>query len=112
MHSARRIGRYRIERCLGTGAFGTVWLARDDDLDAQVAVKVLAENWAHRLDVRERFLSEARMLRKAGSPRVVRCTTSVSCPTAGRTSSWSTPTPAPSPTWSPTARCPCPRRCG
>ncbi|MCE7551363.1 serine/threonine-protein kinase [Streptomyces thermodiastaticus] len=71
MHSARRIGRYRIERCLGTGAFGTVWLARDDDLDAQVAVKVLAENWAHRLDVRERFLSEARMLRKAGSPRVV-----------------------------------------
>jgi hypothetical protein len=71
MHSAERIGRYRIERCLGTGAFGTVWLARDDDLDALVAVKVLAENWAHRLDVRERFLSEARLLRKAGSPRVV-----------------------------------------
>ncbi|MFF8594724.1 serine/threonine-protein kinase [Streptomyces sp. NPDC015220] len=71
MHSVERIGRYRLERRLGTGAFGTVWLAHDDELQAPVAVKVLAENWAHRLDVRERFLSEARLLRKAASPRVV-----------------------------------------
>ncbi|MEU6372387.1 serine/threonine-protein kinase [Streptomyces sp. NPDC046909] len=71
MHSVERIGRYRIERPLGTGAFGTVWLAHDDTLDAPVAVKVLADNWSHRLDVRERFLSEARLLRRAGSRRVV-----------------------------------------
>ncbi|WP_405650783.1 serine/threonine-protein kinase [Streptomyces sp. NBC_00019] len=71
MHSVERIGRYRIERPLGTGAFGTVWLAHDDTLDAPVAVKVLADNWSHRLDIRERFLSEARLLRRAGSRRVV-----------------------------------------
>lgn len=71
MHSLERIGRYRLQRRLGTGAFATVWLAHDDELDAPVAVKVLAENWAHRLDVRERFLSEARLLRRAGSSRVV-----------------------------------------
>ncbi|MET8948926.1 serine/threonine-protein kinase [Streptomyces sp. NPDC004542] len=71
MHSLGRIGRYRLQRRLGTGAFGTVWLAHDDQLEAQVAVKVLAENWSHRLDVRDRFLSEARLLRKAGSGRVV-----------------------------------------
>ncbi|MEU1406577.1 serine/threonine-protein kinase [Streptomyces sp. NPDC005728] len=71
MHSLERIGRYRLERRLGSGAFATVWLAHDDELDAPVAVKVLAENWAHRLDVRERFLSEARLLRRAGSSRVV-----------------------------------------
>ncbi|KOU61787.1 serine/threonine protein kinase [Streptomyces sp. MMG1533] len=71
MHSVERIGRYRLERPLGTGAFGTVWLAHDDELDAPVAVKVLADNWSRRLDVRERFLSEARMLRRAGSERVV-----------------------------------------
>ncbi|MFF4568073.1 serine/threonine-protein kinase [Streptomyces sp. NPDC001410] len=71
MHSLERIGRYRLERTLGTGAFATVWLAHDDELDALVAVKVLAENWAHRLDIRERFLSEARLLRRAGSSRVV-----------------------------------------
>jgi predicted Ser/Thr protein kinase len=71
MQSVERIGRYRLERRLGSGAFGTVWLARDDTLEAPVAVKVLADNWSHRLDVRERFLSEARMLRRAGSDRVV-----------------------------------------
>ncbi|WP_327690591.1 serine/threonine protein kinase [Streptomyces sp. NBC_00461] len=71
MHSVERIGRYRLERRLGAGAFGTVWLAHDDELQAPVAVKVLADNWSHRLDVRERFLAEARMLRRAGSDRVV-----------------------------------------
>ncbi|MGW0765739.1 serine/threonine-protein kinase [Streptomyces sp. NPDC002676] len=71
MHPLERIGRYRLERRLGTGAFATVWLAHDDELEAPVAVKVLAENWAHRLDIRERFLSEARLLRRAGSSRVV-----------------------------------------
>ncbi|NNN36808.1 serine/threonine protein kinase [Streptomyces sp. S3(2020)] len=71
MHSVERIGRYRIERPLGTGTFGTVWLAHDDTLDAPVAVKVLAENWSHRPDIRERFLSQARLLRGAGSRHVV-----------------------------------------
>ncbi|MEU6818240.1 serine/threonine-protein kinase [Streptomyces sp. NPDC046860] len=71
MHPPERIGRYRLRQRLGSGAFATVWLAQDDELDALVAVKVLADNWSHRLDVRERFLSEARLLRRAGSSRVV-----------------------------------------
>ncbi|MGW4566139.1 serine/threonine-protein kinase [Streptomyces sp. NPDC004561] len=71
MHPLERIGRYRLERPLGTGAFATVWLAHDPELQAPVAVKVLAENWSHRLDIRDRFLSEARLLRRAGSSRVV-----------------------------------------
>lgn len=48
-----------------------VWLAHDDSLEAPVAVKVMAENWAYRLDLRERFLAEARLLRKAASSRLV-----------------------------------------
>src|SRR4051794_1297744 len=71
MSSPRLIGRYRVERPLGSGSFALVWLAHDDDLEAPVAIKVLAENWAHRMDLRERFLTEARMLRAAASHRVV-----------------------------------------
>lgn len=66
------IGRYRLERRLGSGAFATVWLAQDPDLAVPVAVKVLADNWSHDLDIRERFVAEARLLRRIGHDRVVR----------------------------------------
>ncbi|MDX3098206.1 serine/threonine-protein kinase [Streptomyces sp. ME19-03-3] len=71
MTPAQQTGRYRLVRPVGAGAFAMVWLARDDSLDAPVAVKVMAENWAYRMDLRERFLSEARLLRKAASSRLV-----------------------------------------
>ncbi|GAB3269061.1 hypothetical protein GCM10027456_55040 [Kineosporia babensis] len=48
-----------------------MWLAHDESLDAEVAVKVMADNWADRMDLRERFLGEARMLRQAASQRIV-----------------------------------------
>ncbi len=66
------VGRYRIERRLGSGAFATVWLAADDALESQVAIKVLAENWAHHPDVRARLEQEAQILRRADSERLVR----------------------------------------
>src|SRR4051794_36596332 len=65
------IGRYRLVRRLGAGSFATVWLGHDDDLDVPVAVKVLAENWAGNDDVRQRFLSEARILRRIKDQRIV-----------------------------------------
>lgn len=72
MSAPARFGRYRVERRIGSGAFATVWLARDEVLEAPVAVKVLADNWSHRLDIRARFEEEARILRRADSDRVVR----------------------------------------
>ncbi|GAB3987701.1 hypothetical protein GCM10029978_107530 [Actinoallomurus acanthiterrae] len=49
-----------------------MWLARDELLDALVAVKVLAGGLIDDLDVRSRFLEEARILRRADSERLVR----------------------------------------
>jgi serine/threonine protein kinase len=54
------------------GGFASVWLYRDDELQSDVAVKALADNWAQRLDIRDRFLQEARILRRADSDYVVR----------------------------------------
>src|SRR5947209_772599 len=70
--SVDRIGRYRTERVLGSGAFGTVWLAHDETLDARVAIKVLAENWARDDAFRQRFIDEARVLWRADSDHLVR----------------------------------------
>ena len=51
-----RLGKYRIERLLGTGAFASVYLGVDDALAAPVAIKVLADNWSHDEDIRRRFI--------------------------------------------------------
>ncbi|MFJ5973699.1 serine/threonine-protein kinase [Streptomyces sp. NPDC093060] len=68
----QKLGRYLLEDRLGAGSFATVWKAYDPELDTDVAVKVLADNWASNADVRQRFLAEARLLRRISSPRVVR----------------------------------------
>ncbi|WP_170286106.1 serine/threonine-protein kinase [Nocardioides rubriscoriae] len=72
MSLPERLGRLRRVRQLGAGGFATVWLYRDDELRSDVAVKALADNWAQRLDIRERFLEEARILRAADSDHLVR----------------------------------------
>ncbi|MCP9969975.1 serine/threonine protein kinase [Actinomadura madurae] len=49
-----------------------MWLGHDDALESQVAIKVLNESLIDDLDVRNRFLEEARILRRADSERLVR----------------------------------------
>lgn len=65
------LGRYPVRRRIGAGAFATVWLAHDEQLDCPVAIKVLADNWTEDLHVRQRFLEEGRFLRRVESPHVV-----------------------------------------
>ncbi|WP_017598075.1 serine/threonine-protein kinase [Nocardiopsis lucentensis] len=67
MSQPEAFGRYRVIRRLGSGSFATVWLAQDDLLNYPVAIKVLAENWAHQMDIQHRFLEEARILRQTDS---------------------------------------------
>ncbi len=71
MDQPPRIGRYSLVRRVGAGGFATVWLARDEQLDADVAVKILSDNWIEDYDVRRRFLAEGRFLRRVDSLYVV-----------------------------------------
>ena len=65
------IGRYRVIRLLGQGGFGRVYLARDDELDRPVAIKVPnPERVAGPEDV-EAYLAEARTLAKLDHPNIV-----------------------------------------
>jgi serine/threonine protein kinase len=66
-----QLGRLRQVRRLGRGGFATVWLYHDEELDSEVAVKALADNLAEDSDIRERFLAESRLLRRANSEHVV-----------------------------------------
>jgi serine/threonine protein kinase len=65
-------GRYRIERPLGHGAMSTVDLARDLELDREVALKRLAENLSRDDELRARFQREARLAARLAHPNVVR----------------------------------------
>ncbi len=66
------VGNFRMDGRLGSGTFATVWLAWDPDLERQVAIKVLADNWSVDEDIRRRFLEEARILWRLDNPRIVR----------------------------------------
>ena len=63
----RVLDRYRLARRLGTGAFGTVWMARDERLERDVAVKILARE----LIVGGRFEREARAAARLSHPGIV-----------------------------------------
>ena len=65
------IGRYEILSRIGSGGFATVYRARDTALDSEVAVKVLADNWAGTPEIRDRFIREAQILRRIDSDRVI-----------------------------------------
>jgi eukaryotic-like serine/threonine-protein kinase len=64
-------GRYRVERILGDGAMAKVVLARDGELDRQVAVKLLDEQLAEDPSFRARFAREARVAAALSHPNVV-----------------------------------------
>ena len=65
------IGPYRIDELVGIGGFATVYRGRDQRLDTDVAVKVLADNHSLDPDVRERFLGEAQVLRQVDSAEIL-----------------------------------------
>lgn len=68
---ARLGDRYAIERELGRGGMGTVYLARDLQLDRAVALKVLPAEFGSDAALRERFLRETRTSASFSHPNIV-----------------------------------------
>ncbi|MFP5353882.1 MAG: serine/threonine-protein kinase [Gemmatimonadota bacterium] len=64
-------GQYRIEREIGRGGMGIVYLARDLKLDRPVAIKTLPYHLASDPVLRERFLREARTAAALAHPGIV-----------------------------------------
>jgi eukaryotic-like serine/threonine-protein kinase len=67
----RTIGKYRVERVLGRGSMGTVYLARDPGLDRPVALKTLTLDPAGAPELRMRFLREAQAAGGLRHPNIV-----------------------------------------
>jgi serine/threonine-protein kinase len=64
-------GRYSLERELGRGGMGVVYLAREVRLDRPVAIKLLPPHLAAHAPLRERFLREARTAGRLSHPNIV-----------------------------------------
>ena len=64
-------GRYTLERELGRGGMGVVFLARDSALDRPVALKLLPPYLAAQPELRERFVQEARVVARLSHPNIV-----------------------------------------
>jgi serine/threonine-protein kinase len=62
---------FALQREIGRGGMGVVYLAQDVKLDRPVAIKVLPELLAEVPAVRERFLREARTAAKLSHPNIV-----------------------------------------
>ena len=67
----KQIGRYPVERVLGKGGFGIVFLARDLQLDRLVAIKVPHAKWFQDHTTADQYLIEARTLAKLDHPNIV-----------------------------------------
>jgi serine/threonine-protein kinase len=65
------LGRYSLERELGRGGMGAVYLARDVQLDRPVAIKFLRADLAADPEARSRFLHEARTAARLAHPHIV-----------------------------------------
>lgn len=69
------LGRYQIEREIGKGAMGKIYLARDPKLDRQVVIKTvcfnLAASDANTTTIKDRVYREARAIAKLSHPHIV-----------------------------------------
>src|SRR3954468_15185221 len=64
-------GRFSLDREIGRGGMGVVYLAREVKLDRLIAIKLLPPTFAEQPALRERFLREARTAARLSHPNIV-----------------------------------------
>jgi serine/threonine protein kinase len=67
----RSIGRYRVEKVLGEGGFGVVYMGYDGELNRWVAIKVPQRDRLHKPEDAAAYLAEARVLASLDHPHIV-----------------------------------------
>src|SRR5262245_63308598 len=67
----KSLGHYRIDRLIGQGGMGAVFLAEDLKLHRKVALKVLPEEMATNADRLARFEREAQAVAALNHPNIV-----------------------------------------
>ena len=69
--SPTQIGRYQVVRRIGSGGMGSVFLARDPELDRAVAIKLVKDDLTDDPELRERFSREARSAARLRHPNII-----------------------------------------
>jgi hypothetical protein len=69
--TSHNIDRYRVEKILGEGGFGVVYLARDEQLQRLVAIKVPHLQRVSTVEDAEAYLTEARIVANLDHPHIV-----------------------------------------
>ena len=68
----KQILNYEIKSIIGEGGMGDVYLAVHLKLRHKVAIKILKFKYASKLNIRNRFLSEARILAQLNHPNIIK----------------------------------------
>jgi serine/threonine protein kinase/tetratricopeptide (TPR) repeat protein len=65
-------GRYHLSHMVGHGGMGAVYAAHDDDLDEDIALKILRPDLARDAEFKRRLKAEVRLARRVSHPNVCR----------------------------------------